>query len=144
MSSTPESKTPPGRVKGPTGSAVAHSTGATGTEEPAPRAGFVGIVGRPNVGKSTLLNQILGEKLAIASPRPQTTRTRLLGVKNLPGAQLALLDTPGLHRPGGTGRSVLNKYMIDEALGTLSEVDAVLVVTDLRSLPSDKSDGPDD
>ena len=62
------------------------------------RAGFVAIVGRPNVGKSTLLNRVLGEKIAIVSPRPQTTRTRILGVWNGEGAQIALFDTPGLHR----------------------------------------------
>lgn len=108
------------------------------------RAGFVGIIGRPNVGKSTLLNQILGEKLAIASPRPQTTRTRLLGVKNLPGVQLALVDTPGLHRADGQGRSVLNKFMVEEALGALSQVDVVLLVTDLRTLPSRSQDAEDE
>ncbi len=97
------------------------------------RFGFVAIVGRPNVGKSTLLNRLVGEKLAIASPRPQTTRNRLLAVKNLPDAQLALLDTPGLHRPRGHGRSVLNQFMVDEALSALSEVDVVLLVTDLHT-----------
>ena len=99
---------------------------------PVERAGFVGLVGRPNVGKSTLLNQILGEKLAITSPKPQTTRNRLLGVKHLPGAQLALVDTPGLHRPDGKGRTLLNQFMVDEALGALADVDVVLLVTDLR------------
>ena len=65
------------------------------------RAGFVAIVGRPNVGKSTLLNRLLGEHVAIVTPRPQTTRTRILGVHNVPGAQLALFDTPGLHKAKG-------------------------------------------
>lgn len=95
------------------------------------RAGFVALVGRPNVGKSTLLNRILGEKLAIVSPKPQTTRTRLLGIKNLPEAQLALVDTPGLHRPDGRGRTMLNRYMVDEAQTALASVDVVLLVTDL-------------
>jgi GTPase len=89
------------------------------------RAGFVALVGRPNVGKSTLLNRILGEKIAIATPRPQTTRNRILGVRNLPGAQLVLVDTPGLHRPKGRGRSRLNTFMVGEALAALQEVDAV-------------------
>lgn len=95
-------------------------------------------MGRPNVGKSTLLNRVLGEKLAIVSPRPQTTRERLLGVANLPGAQLALVDTPGLHRPGGRGRTLLNRFMVDEALTALSSVDTVLLVTDLRASTSDE------
>jgi GTP-binding protein Era len=94
------------------------------------RAGFVALVGRPNVGKSTLLNQVLGQKIAIASPRPQTTRNRILGVKNLPGAQLVLVDTPGLHRPTGRGRSRLNQFMVGEALAALEEVDAVVVLVE--------------
>lgn len=100
-------------------------------------AGFVGILGRPNVGKSTLLNQLLGEKLAIASPRPQTTRQRLLGVLNAGAYQLALVDTPGLHRPEGQGRTLLNKYMVDESLQALDEVDVVLLVVDVRTLENE-------
>ena len=92
------------------------------------RAGFLALVGRPNVGKSTLLNQVLGEKIAIASPRPQTTRNRILGVRNLPGAQLVMVDTPGLHRPSGRGRSRLNQFMVGEALAALEEVDALVVL----------------
>ncbi len=94
------------------------------------RAGFIGLVGRPNVGKSTLLNHILGQKIAIASPRPQTTRNRILGVKNLPDAQMVLLDTPGLHRPGGKGRSRLNAFMVGEALSVLEEVDGLVVLVE--------------
>ncbi|HZS39902.1 MAG TPA: GTPase Era [Polyangia bacterium] len=93
-------------------------------------AGFVALVGRPNVGKSTLLNQILGQKIAIATPRPQTTRNRILGVKNVPGAQLVLVDTPGLHRPTGRGRSRLNQFMVGEALAALEEVDAVVLIVE--------------
>jgi GTPase len=96
----------------------------------ATRAGFVALVGRPNVGKSTLLNQILGQKIAIATPRPQTTRNRILGVKNVPGAQLVLVDTPGLHRPTGRGRSRLNQFMVSEALAALEEVDAVVLIAE--------------
>lgn len=95
------------------------------------RAGFVAIVGRPNVGKSTLLNRILGEHLAIVSPRPQTTRTRILGVHNAKGAQLAFFDTPGLHRAKGA----LNRRMVETALSTLSEVDAVLMLVEAGTGP---------
>jgi GTPase len=100
-------------------------------QPPALRAGFVSIVGRPNVGKSTLLNRILGEHVAIVSPRPQTTRTRILGVHNLPGAQIAFFDTPGLHKAKGA----LNKRMVETALGTLREVDAVLMLVEAGTGP---------
>ncbi len=95
------------------------------------RAGFVAIVGRPNVGKSTLLNRVLGEKVAIVSPRPQTTRTRILGVWNGPGAQLAFFDTPGLHRAQGA----LNKRMVEVGLGTLGEVDVALLLVEAGTGP---------
>ncbi len=98
------------------------------------RAGFVAIVGRPNVGKSTLLNRVLGEHVAIVTPRPQTTRTRILGVWNGPGAQLALFDTPGLHRAQG----VLNRRMVEVALGTLRDVDAVLMLVEAGTGPGGK------
>ncbi|ACG73432.1 GTP-binding protein Era [Anaeromyxobacter sp. K] len=95
------------------------------------RAGFVAIVGRPNVGKSTLLNRVLGEHVAIVSPRPQTTRTRILGVHNVPGAQVAFFDTPGLHKAKGA----LNRRMVETALSTLSEVDAVLMLIEAGTGP---------
>jgi len=95
------------------------------------RAGFVGIVGRPNVGKSTLLNRILREHVAIVSPRPQTTRTRILGIHNAPGLQLAFFDTPGLHRAEGA----LNRRMVETALGTLREVDLVLMLVEAGTGP---------
>jgi GTPase len=95
------------------------------------RAGFVAIVGRPNVGKSTLLNRVLGEHLAIVSPRPQTTRTRILGVYSGPDVQLALFDTPGLHRAKGA----LNRQMVEVALRTLPEVDAVLFLVEAGTGP---------
>lgn len=97
------------------------------------RAGFVAIVGLPNVGKSTLLNQILGQKIAIASPRPQTTRNRILGVKNRDDAQLVLLDTPGFHRPSGRGRNPLNHFMVNEALAAMNDVDALLLLVEAPS-----------
>jgi GTP-binding protein Era len=86
------------------------------------RAGFAAIAGRPNVGKSTLLNRLVGQKVAIVSPKPQTTRGRILGVVTRPDAQVALLDTPGLH----SARGGLNARMVQRALQTLSGADVVL------------------
>ena len=100
-------------------------------KKPPYRAGFVAIVGRPNVGKSTLLNRVLGEHVAIVSPRPQTTRTRILGVWNDPAAQLAFFDTPGLHRAKGA----LNRRMVEVALTTLDEVDAILMLVEAGTGP---------
>ena len=75
---------------------------SNGATPPGTRAGFAAIVGRPNVGKSTLLNRVLGDKLVIVSPRPQTTRNRILGIRTFEGRdQLMLLDTPGIHRRKG-------------------------------------------
>ncbi|MFN8543455.1 MAG: GTPase Era [Candidatus Binatia bacterium] len=90
------------------------------------RAGHVAIVGRPNVGKSTLLNGFVGVKLAAVSPKPQTTRTRIVGLRTLPGAQVAFLDTPGIH----AARSVLNRRMVEAAQRSLAEADVVLLVLD--------------
>ena len=98
------------------------------------RAGFVAIVGRPNAGKSTLLNRIVGEKIAIVSDKPQTTRTRIVGVKNYAGtepAQIVFVDTPGIHRP----LHRMNVRMVDAAVDTLSEVDVVLLVHDATTAP---------
>ncbi|HEX8823332.1 MAG TPA: GTPase Era [Archangium sp.] len=88
------------------------------------RSGFAALIGRPNVGKSTLLNQLTGEKLAIVSPKPQTTRNRILGVVSRPEGQVAFLDTPGIHQAKGE----LNRYMVDVALHAADEVDLVLFV----------------
>jgi len=90
------------------------------------KAGYVSIVGRPNAGKSTLLNRIIGEKIAIVSDKPQTTRTRILGTKNYPEGQIAFVDTPGIHRP----LHRMNVRMVDAAIETLREVDAVTLVHD--------------
>jgi GTP-binding protein Era len=88
--------------------------------------GFVSLVGRPNVGKSTLLNRLVGSKLAIVSDKPQTTRTRILGVRNVSDAQIVFLDTPGIHRP----LHRMNVRMVDAALDTFREVDLLLLVMD--------------
>jgi GTP-binding protein Era len=95
------------------------------------KAGMVSLLGRPNAGKSTLINRIVGHKLAIVSDKPQTTRTRILGVKNYPGAQVVFVDTPGVHRP--THR--LNVRMVDAALDTARDVDVVIVVVDATARP---------
>jgi GTP-binding protein Era len=88
--------------------------------------GYVSFVGRPNAGKSTLLNRIVGEKLAIVSDKPQTTRNRILGVRNLPGAQMVLLDTPGIHKP----LHRMNVRMVDLAVESMRQVDVVGLVVD--------------
>ncbi len=93
--------------------------------------GTVAIIGRSNVGKSTLLNRLLQEKIAIVSDKPQTTRTRILGVVHAPGAQIALLDTPGLHKP----QHLLNRRMVKTAVDTLEEADLLHVLMDATSLP---------
>ena len=90
------------------------------------RSGYIAIVGRPNVGKSTLLNKILGEKVAIVSPRPQTTRNRITGIRTTETSQIVFLDTPGIHQ----GRSMINRRLVDTALQTLDEVDGVLWLLD--------------
>jgi GTPase len=91
------------------------------------RSGFAALVGRPNVGKSTLLNALIGQKLSIVTPRPQTTRHRILGVLTLPHAQIAFVDTPGLHR--GAKRA-LNKAMNRTAAAALHEADLVVLVVE--------------
>jgi GTP-binding protein Era len=90
------------------------------------RSGYIAIIGRPNVGKSTLLNNLLGAKVAIVSPRPQTTRNRITGIKTTERAQIVFLDTPGIHQ----AQSLMNRRMVEVALQTLHEVDGVLWVVD--------------
>ena len=90
------------------------------------KSGFVSIIGRPNVGKSTLLNAIIGEKIVITSDKPQTTRNRIQGIHNIPSGQIVFIDTPGIH----TGRSRLNKSMVDVARSAISGVDLLLLVVD--------------
>lgn len=91
------------------------------------RSGMVTIVGRPNVGKSTLLNRLVGEKVAIVSNKPQTTRTRILGVVTKPQGQIVLLDTPGIHKP----QHEMNQRMVDTAVRSIEQVDLVLWLVDI-------------
>jgi GTP-binding protein Era len=95
------------------------------------KSGFVSFIGRPNAGKSSLLNRIVGYKLAIVSDKPQTTRNRILGVKNYPAGQIVFVDTPGIHRP----LHRMNVRMVDTATDTISEGDVVGVVVDVSESP---------
>lgn len=94
------------------------------------KCGYIALIGYPNVGKSTLLNRLVGGKLAITSPKPQTTRFRLLGIVNLPEAQLLFLDTPGVIDPKGP----LNESLVQAALTALAEADVVVWLTEPRAL----------
>jgi GTP-binding protein Era len=100
------------------------------------KSGFVSFLGRPNTGKSTLLNRIVGHKLAIVSDKPQTTRSRILGVKNYPEGQVVFVDTPGVHKP--THR--MNVRMVDIALESMREVNVLCVVVDVsvKAGPGDR------
>src|SRR5262249_7369722 len=93
--------------------------------------GFVAFLGRPNAGKSTLLNRLVGEKLAIVSDKPQTTRTRILGVRNYEDGQAVFIDTPGVHKP----MQRLNRRKVDAALEAVREVDVLAVVVDASVKP---------
>lgn len=106
------------------------------TETPAPKknfqSGFVAILGRPNAGKSTLVNRLVGQKIAIVCSKPQTTRNRIQGIVNRPGGQIVLVDTPGLHRPD----SALGRQMMREVRDALEGIDVLLLMTDAsRALP---------
>ncbi len=90
------------------------------------RSGVIALVGRPNVGKSTLINRLVGEKVAIVSPVPQTTRTRVVGILHQPDTELILIDTPGLHKP----RHLLNEAMMRAARGALEEADVICLLID--------------
>jgi len=106
--------------------------------DPQYRSGFVALVGRPNVGKSTLLNAVVGAKVAIVTPKPQTTRNRIIGIKTLPQAQLILVDTPGMHRHPG---SLLNQRMVEAALRALQDTDMTVFLIDAQQgmLPEDEA-----
>ncbi|MCX7794398.1 MAG: GTPase Era [Thermodesulfovibrionales bacterium] len=90
------------------------------------RSGYVSITGRPNVGKSTLLNTILGQKIAAVTEKPQTTRNRIIGIKNLENAQIIFIDTPGIHKP----RHKLGEFMVKEAEEAIKDVDIVLLMVE--------------
>jgi GTPase len=98
--------------------------------------GYVALVGRPNVGKSTLLNRLIGTKLAIVSDKPQTTRNRIVGVANHPGGQIVLVDTPGIHRP----QHRMNVRMVDAAVEGIRGADVVAVLTDASDPRAGKGD----
>jgi GTPase len=98
------------------------------------RSGFVAVIGRPNVGKSTLINRLVGQKVSIVSPRPQTTRNRLLGILTLADAQVIFLDTPGIHAP----KHRLGEAMVDMATSSLAEADVVLWVVDVSVEPTEE------
>ena len=95
------------------------------------KAGVVSLVGRPNAGKSTLLNRLVGQKVAIVSDKPQTTRHRIIGVRNVPGGQMVFIDTPGIHKPVHR----MNQRMVDAAVATLREVDVAVLVVDAAAKP---------
>ena len=95
------------------------------------RSGYVSLIGKPNVGKSTLLNLFLGQKISIVTEKPQTTRNRILGIKTLDDAQIIFIDTPGIHRP----KHMLGETMVRTATNTLNEIDLIVFVTEAE-LPS--------
>lgn len=98
------------------------------------KSGFISIIGRPNVGKSTLLNRLVGERIAITTHKPQTTRNKIMGIRNLSGehqGQLIFLDTPGIHR----ATTPLNRAMVDAATGTFGNVDLLLLIAEAGAAP---------
>jgi GTPase len=108
-----------------------NSTNNTVTQNPLYKSGFVTLVGRPNVGKSTLFNAFMQQKLAIVSPRPQTTRTRMMGIITEPAYQMIFLDTPGLLKP----RHKLDEFMVETAVETFADADVILYLVDASEPP---------
>jgi GTP-binding protein Era len=100
-------------------------------QENNPKSGIIALLGRPNVGKSTLLNSILGERLAIVTPKPQTTRNKILGIKTLKYTQLIFIDTPGIYDT----HKLLGKYMVKGALSSLKEADVAVLIVEVKNLP---------
>lgn len=93
------------------------------------KSGFIGIIGRPNVGKSTLFNAVIGEKISITADKPQTTRNKITGIKNLPDAQLIFLDTPGIHN----AKTPLNRAMVQTAREALNDADLLLMIVEANA-----------
>src|SRR5690606_16771632 len=125
------------RGRGARGRAPAHPQGARAPPAAGAganhrvRSGLVALVGRPNAGKSTLLNRYAGQKVAIVSDQPPTTRHRIRAVRNLPGGQIVFIDTPGIHKP----MHRMNERMVSAARDTLREVDLVVLVVDVSVRP---------
>lgn len=115
--------------------AIALTEGLIPTAPPGFKSGFVGIVGRPNVGKSTLMNQLVGQKIAITSPIAQTTRNRLQGILTTPAAQIIFVDTPGIHKP----QHQLGEVLVKNAQNAMRSVDVLLFVVD-SSVPAGRGD----
>jgi len=105
-----------------------------GEVPPGHRSGFVAVVGQPNVGKSTLVNMLVGQKIAIVSPKPQTTRRRIMGILTREDAQVIFVDTPGLHRP----RHRLGEAMVETAARAIPDSDIILFVVDVSALPDEQ------
>ncbi len=114
---------------------MAENTATEPAFPPGHRSGYVAVVGKPNVGKSTLVNVLVGHKVAIVSSKPQTTRRRIMGILTRDDAQVIFVDTPGIHDP----RSALNQYMMREVENALSDCDAILFVADVSN-PPDQAD----
>jgi len=98
------------------------------------KAGYVAMIGKPNVGKSTLLNHLVGQKVSIVSNKPQTTRRRVLGIASGDNYQIAIIDTPGVHEP----HTRLGRSMVDQARSALGDIDLILYVTDISKMPNEE------
>jgi GTP-binding protein Era len=112
----------------------AHEVMPVATDTPLAHSGYVAVIGRPNVGKSTLMNRILGEKIAIVSPKPQTTRLRQLGIYTTNEVQIIFVDTPGIHQP----RHKLGEFMVEVALEALRDADVIVFVVEAGEAPVDE------